>query len=117
MWTGCFPNNEEITQCPNCNSQIQKLGTHAFCLDCDWDNLPEIPESLIKHQLDSAIDSMGDTPLGAFTVYVGTDAFRSLIGDVEEEQPTYRGFVVRPARNLVGEMIVILPTEIQQVRL
>ena len=107
---------EKISQCPNCNGEIQNLGTHAFCLDCNWDNLPELPKSL-KNQLDSAIDSMGDTPSGAFTIHVGMDSFRDWVGDVEEVQPTYRGFIVCPARNMVGDMIVILPSDIQHVRL
>lgn len=32
--------------CPNCKSpNLGYIEQHAFCHDCDWDNLPELPSS------------------------------------------------------------------------
>ena len=32
--------------CPKCDSQrVQRLKQHSFCMDCEWDDMPEIDES------------------------------------------------------------------------
>ena len=33
----------KITKCPKCNGKLQQIGnSNFFCVDCYWDNLPEI---------------------------------------------------------------------------
>ena len=32
-----------MTECPKCNGPVQRVGGESyFCLDCDWDNLPQL---------------------------------------------------------------------------
>ena len=86
-----------INRCPQCDGKLQQLGDKAFCLDCDWDNLPQRTNLPAKSALfgpNGAVDS-----------------------EDEDIRPLYRRYLARPARNLVGARIVLVPTEMEHTKL
>ena len=35
-------NVERLTSCPECTGEVRRIGKNYFCLECDWDDLPQL---------------------------------------------------------------------------